>query len=92
MNEDFKKWLRREKCLQERSAGSVLSRCRRVERLLGITLDSIVHRPEAVDDVKEWLRREAPSYLQPDAIYWSSSIASLRQAVTLYVEYASLRS
>ncbi len=86
----LKNWLISEKNFEKKSAGDVVSRCRRIERILEISLDTSANTPEGLHHVATRLKGEASTYLKPDVnkVY---AVAVLRRAATLYSEYLALQ-
>lgn len=86
----LKNWLISEKNFGKKSAGDVVSRCRRIERILEISLDISVDTPEGLDHIATRLKGESSTYLKPhvNKVY---AVAVLRRAATLYSEYLALQ-
>lgn len=86
----LKNWLISEKNFGKKSAGDVVSRCRRIERILEISLDTSANTPEDLHHVATRLKEESSTYLKPDVnkVY---AVAVLRRAATLYSEYLALQ-
>ena len=83
---EFRQWLTETKGFKQKSAGDILSRCRRVERVLGISLREELSQPADVEDIRQKLRQNQAAYLDPktNPIY---AVAVLQRAVNLYGEY-----
>jgi hypothetical protein len=89
MNEDrFKNWLLKNKQLGAKQSGDVLSRCRRIERVLNVSLDGTVSSQSKLDALMERLWSEAAEYLRPGANR-TTAASQLRSAARLYAEYKS---
>ncbi len=87
MNTDnLQDWLIRNKHLGEKPSGDVLSRCRRVERILHISLENEVHPHDRLEKVLERIRKETGSYLKPGSNQ-QYVVSQLRRAAILYAEY-----
>lgn len=86
----LKNWLVLEKNFGKKSAGDVVSRCRRIERILEVSLDTLVNTPKGLQHVTDWLKKESSIYLKPDVnkVY---AVAVLRRAATLYSEYLAIQ-
>lgn len=79
----FKKWLIEDMRYAGRSAKDVLSRCRRVERVLGINLNKAVKSKKGCDDVCQRLVDKADTYIKPGANK-VGSVSIIATAVKLY--------
>lgn len=82
----LKLWLQEEKNMQTKSARDVVSRCKRVERELNISLDEKLGEVDGIDVVITNLDTASSSFLSPKVkkVY---ALAVLRRAVRLYSEY-----
>lgn len=86
MDNQFKNWLVETKGFGKKSAGDVLSRCRRIEKTFGVSLDKIIHLESEVRNLHQRLQEESGSYLKPDTnpVY---GVSVVRRALSLYTEY-----
>jgi hypothetical protein len=78
----FYEWLIQSRGYSVRAAKDVVSRCKRIERVLGIDLDGHL----TLSDVRERLTAAAPSYLRAGANP-VTAVSILRTAAKLYWEY-----
>ncbi len=82
-------WLINKKEFQKKSARDVISRCKRVERIFDISLDTTLKSQADVNELIDRLRAESSSYLAPEVkkVY---AVSVLRRAVKLYAEYQQI--
>ena len=59
----FRNWLASTRGIKDTTIRAVISRCLRIERMLGISLDESVGTREGLDDVIDRLRQKAPAYI-----------------------------
>lgn len=86
VNEDiFKKWLMR-KGLKDTTSSDVISRCKRVERTFGISLDKELSTIGKTETLINKLKKESSRYLRPSTnkIF---AVGVLCSAVKHYREY-----
>ena len=90
MNENkFKEWLINDMGKDLRQAGDILSRCRRVERVLDISLDGATASEDKFSAMMERLAAEANNYLKPGSNR-ITALGQLRSAARLHATQASL--
>jgi hypothetical protein len=79
--QSFRSWLVCIKGLQSKPAGDVVSRCRRVERILGISLDIVLVAQDGCSNLIEELRHEEKVP--------ANSRSNVIRAVQLYADFLS---
>ena len=83
---EFLRWLIHNKELKEKSARDVLSRCRRIERVVGIDLDDAVESDDTFIALLFLLKEKVSDFSSETAIS-RNVYAPLRRAARLYSEY-----
>jgi hypothetical protein len=83
---DFFRWLTTKKGLRRESAYDVMSRCRRVERTLSISLREIVQSQDALYSLILRIDNEPHAFLKPGSNV-QFGVGVLKHAVTCYAEY-----
>lgn len=86
IEEGFKTWVIRKKKLGVKSARDVVSRCKRVERVFGISLHSAIRNSNDANQMVKQLTREQSKFFSPSTnkVY---ALAVLARAVRLYGEF-----
>jgi hypothetical protein len=89
-DQGFENWLRTEKRLGAKTCKDVVSRCKRVERALGISLDRTLTSPGRCAKVCDRLNEEVRSFVRAGAQPKHATTA-LRHATRLYAAYKGLQ-
>lgn len=85
-DEPFNEWLASERGYSDRAARDVVSRCRRIEKILGTSLDRSVRSATGRDTILERLRADADQYLRPGSNK-TTAVGILLSAVRLYHDF-----
>ncbi len=88
--ERFQVWLMAKKGYSNRASRNVLSRCRRIERLVGQSMKDIVRTQQSVDEVMSFLSSNADDYLRAGANK-VTAVSILRTALRLAHDYKARR-
>jgi hypothetical protein len=90
INEQFLEWLRIEKNLGLKSARDVLSRCRRVERVLQINLETEINNSMDSRNIVSRITKEKSKFFSPDTnVTFAFSV--IARAIRLYGEFKELK-
>jgi hypothetical protein len=84
--DDFRKWLVAHKGHASRAAGDVVSRSKRIERILGKPIQDLVRSEAALVKTLGLLSSKADEYL-PSNVCQDSSVYALRRAAVLAREF-----
>jgi len=83
---EFRKWLISTKGISLKGAGDLVSRCRRVERDLKLSLDSSLHSKDGMEKIQAKIRLNAAKMASEGADQ-GQLVTSLKGAVRRYWEY-----
>jgi len=85
----YRKWLLQKKKMSKRSAGDVISRCRRIERVLSVSLSREINKINGLDLLKVKLKKKSTKFLSPktNKVY---ALAVLNRAAALFFEYSKV--
>lgn len=82
----FREWLIINQGMKRKSAGDVISRCRRIEKILGLSIEDKIQTSDGLDEILFRLDDESSNYLSPDTnkIF---AVGVLKRAAKLYQAY-----
>jgi hypothetical protein len=86
---DFRLWLENKRSIKGRYLSDIMSRCRRIERLLDMSLDSAVASEQKLNRAISYLGHNSKTYLRRGAD--SKSVSMLRVAVRYYAEFINFK-
>ena len=84
----FLAWLHRRKPIGHKTAKDTVSRCKRVESIFDMSLESTVNSDDKLEKVCQRIRNEVGSYSRP-GVKQKHLWTSLNLATRLYAEYIS---
>ena len=86
IEKEFLYWLKERKRLKKKSAGDVISRCKRIERTFEIELDSTLKNQKGYNTLYKKLMDKSDLYLKKGSNK-ATAVAVLRRAAKHYFEF-----